>query len=78
MEIDALVGSIVELGRVTQIATPHIDAIFATISLLAKTLEEQHGRLRIESEPSTGTPAAAPVSAPAAAPTAAPYATPTA
>jgi 2-dehydropantoate 2-reductase len=78
MEIDALVGSIVELGRVTQIATPHIDAIFATISLLAKTLEEQHGRLRIESEPSISTPAAAALAAPIAAPAPAPHATPTA
>jgi 2-dehydropantoate 2-reductase len=49
MEIDALVGSIVELGRVTQVTTPHIDAIFAAVSLLAKTVGEHHGRVRIES-----------------------------
>ena len=53
MEIDALVGSIVELGRITKIATPHIDAIFSTISLLAMTVAEHHGRLRIETQAST-------------------------
>jgi 2-dehydropantoate 2-reductase len=52
MEIDALVGSIVELGRVTQVATPHIDAIFAAVSLLAKTVGEHHGRLRVEHQTS--------------------------
>jgi 2-dehydropantoate 2-reductase len=65
MEIDALVGSIVELGRVTQVATPHIDAIFATISLLAKTVGEQHGRMRIDTQTSQPAAISAPVTAPA-------------
>ncbi|OIQ98736.1 putative 2-dehydropantoate 2-reductase [mine drainage metagenome] len=47
-EIAALIGSVVELGRITDLPTPHIDAIYAAVSLLARTLQEQHGRLRIE------------------------------
>ena len=37
-EIDALVGSVVELGRLTQTPTPHIDAVYALTKLLATTL----------------------------------------
>jgi 2-dehydropantoate 2-reductase len=48
LELDALVGAVVELGRITGTPTPHIDAVFACASLLAKTLREQNGRLRIE------------------------------
>ena len=48
IEIEALVGSVAELGRMTNTPTPHIDAVYACASLLAKTLETQHGRLRIE------------------------------
>jgi 2-dehydropantoate 2-reductase len=39
-EIDALVGSVVELGRLTGTATPHIDAVYALAKLLAWTMEE--------------------------------------
>jgi 2-dehydropantoate 2-reductase len=48
IEIEALVGSVAELGRMTGVATPHIDAVYACASLLAKTLADQHGRLRVE------------------------------
>ncbi len=47
-EIAALVGSVVELGRITGVPTPHIDAIHACVSLLAETLTSAHGRLRVE------------------------------
>ena len=36
-EIDALVGSVVELGRLTRTHTPHIDAVYAVTKLLART-----------------------------------------
>jgi len=36
MEIDALVGSVQELGRVTAVPTPAIDAVLALVSLRAK------------------------------------------
>jgi 2-dehydropantoate 2-reductase len=42
LEIDALLGSVVELARLTQTPTPHIDTVFALTKLLAKTLEEQN------------------------------------
>ena len=48
LEIDALVGAVVELGRITRTPTPHIDAVSACASLLAKTLQGEKGRLRIE------------------------------
>jgi 2-dehydropantoate 2-reductase len=48
IEIEALVGSVAELGRMTGTPTPHIDAIYACASLLAKTLAIQHGRVRVE------------------------------
>jgi 2-dehydropantoate 2-reductase len=48
IELDALVGAVVELGRLTGTPTPHIDAVYACASLLAKTLVDQNGHLRIE------------------------------
>jgi 2-dehydropantoate 2-reductase len=53
LELDALVGAVVELGRVTGIPTPHIDAIYACVSLLAKTLQDQRGCLRVEPQAAT-------------------------
>ncbi len=40
-EVDALVGSVVELGRLTQTPTPHIDAVYALTKLLARTMEQE-------------------------------------
>ena len=37
-EIDALVGAVAELGRLTGTPTPHIDAIYASVKLLEQTL----------------------------------------
>ncbi|MGC1520335.1 MAG: 2-dehydropantoate 2-reductase [Steroidobacteraceae bacterium] len=42
LEIDALLGSVVELARLTDTATPHIDTVYALTKLLAKTLEEDN------------------------------------
>jgi 2-dehydropantoate 2-reductase len=42
-EIDALVGSVVELGRLTGTPTPHIDTAYALVKLLAKTIDDQKG-----------------------------------
>jgi len=49
LELEALVGSVVELGRITGTPTPTIAAIHAAAQLLAKTLGEQRGRLAIQS-----------------------------
>ena len=37
-EIDAIVGTVTELGRITQIPTPHLDSLYASVKLLEKTL----------------------------------------
>ena len=47
-EIDALVGSVVELGRLTETPTPHINATYALVKLLAKTMEEEKGRVKMQ------------------------------
>ena len=36
-EIDGLLGSVIELGRLTDISTPHLDAVYALVKLLART-----------------------------------------
>src|ERR1700722_5200272 len=40
LEIDALLGSVVELARLTRTPTPCIDTVYALTKLLGKTLEE--------------------------------------
>jgi len=47
IEADALIGSVIELGRITNIATPHLDSVYALVKLLNHTLQEQHGRLAV-------------------------------
>ncbi len=44
-EIDALVGAVVELARLTDMPTPHIDTVYSLVKLLARTMEEQRGRV---------------------------------
>jgi 2-dehydropantoate 2-reductase len=46
-EIDALVGSVVELGRLTNTPTPHIDTVYALVKLLGKTMAEERGLVRM-------------------------------
>jgi 2-dehydropantoate 2-reductase len=47
-EIDALVGAVVELARLTETPTPHIDTVYALVKLLARTMEEQRGRVCLQ------------------------------
>jgi 2-dehydropantoate 2-reductase len=47
-EIDALVGSVVELGRLTGTPTPHIDTVYALVKLLARTMDQENGRVRMQ------------------------------
>ena len=51
LELDALIGSVVELAALTQTSTPSIDAVYACTKLLAYTLDAQSGRLKIERNP---------------------------
>ncbi|GEP02800.1 2-dehydropantoate 2-reductase [Methylobacterium oxalidis] len=48
IELEALVGSVIELGRLTDTATPHIDTVYALLRLLARSLESANGRLSIQ------------------------------
>lgn len=41
LEVDALVGAVVELGRMTRTPTPYIDAVYALTKLLNKTAAEE-------------------------------------
>ena len=46
-EIDALVGAVVELARLTDTPTPHIDSVYALVKLLAKTMDEARGQVQL-------------------------------
>jgi 2-dehydropantoate 2-reductase len=48
LELDALVGAVIELGQVAGVPTPTIQAIYAATSLLARTVTAQQGRLAIQ------------------------------
>jgi 2-dehydropantoate 2-reductase len=45
LEIDALLGSVIDLARVTDTPTPHLDTVYALVKLLAKSQEEDRQRL---------------------------------
>ena len=47
LELQALVGSVMELGQITQTPTPTINAVYALTSLLAKNLQKHKATLRI-------------------------------
>jgi 2-dehydropantoate 2-reductase len=49
LELEALVGSVVELARITDTPTPTIYAIYAVTSLLSNTLTQQGGKLAMQS-----------------------------
>ncbi len=51
LELEALVGSVVELGRITETPTPTIQAVYAATRLLAQTLAAQRGRLAVQPQP---------------------------
>lgn len=48
LELEALVGSVRELGRITGTPTPTIDAVYALASLLGKTMADQRGKLPMQ------------------------------
>lgn len=54
LELEAMVGSVVEMARLTETPTPHIDAIYAVTCLLGKTLADHKGRLAIEGSAAHG------------------------
>jgi 2-dehydropantoate 2-reductase len=63
MEIDALIGAVSELGRLTDTPTPSIDAVHALIKLLDKTVQEEHLHVQarpMDPDPGTGDSGRAP------------------
>ena len=48
LELEALLGSVVELARITDTPTPNLDAIYAVTSLLSHTLTQQGGKLAVQ------------------------------
>jgi 2-dehydropantoate 2-reductase len=46
-EIDALVGAVIELGRVTNTPTPHINAVYACVKLLSQTMSSEKVAVRM-------------------------------
>ena len=46
-EVDALIGSVVEIARLTDTATPHIDAVHALVKLLATMMDRERGQLSL-------------------------------
>jgi 2-dehydropantoate 2-reductase len=44
LETDALLGSVVELARLTHTATPHLDSVYALTKLLGLSLDEMRAR----------------------------------
>jgi 2-dehydropantoate 2-reductase len=47
-EIDALVGSVAELARLTETPVPHIDAVYALVKLLAHTMATERAGVRLQ------------------------------
>jgi 2-dehydropantoate 2-reductase len=45
IEADALLGSVIELGRLVDVASPHLDTVYAVVKLLGETLAQQKARL---------------------------------
>lgn len=48
LEIDGMLGAVVELGEVTDTPTPALNAIYACVSLLSRTIDEEGVRIRAE------------------------------
>ena len=48
-EIDALVGSVIELGRMVNVPTPHIATAYALVKLLGRTMREEKVYIRANS-----------------------------
>ena len=52
-ELDALLGSVVELGRLTGTATPHIDTVYGLTHLLARAVTDARPDTRPDTRPVT-------------------------
>ena len=48
VEIDALIGSVIELGALTGVATPAVSAVYALMKLLDKTMADEHAKVVLQ------------------------------
>ena len=48
IEIDALIGSVIEMAELVDVPTPSIRAVHALLELLDKTLDEEHSRVVLQ------------------------------
>jgi 2-dehydropantoate 2-reductase len=48
LEVDALLGAVVELARLTDTPTPHLDTVYALTQLLAKGIQERRPEITYE------------------------------
>src|SRR5207237_794690 len=48
VEVDALIGSVIELGELTSTPTPAIRAVHALLRLLVKTMRDEHARVVLQ------------------------------
>jgi 2-dehydropantoate 2-reductase len=48
-EIDALVGAVIELGKITQVPTPHIETVYALMKLLSVRINDE--KLAVRAQP---------------------------
>ncbi|MFQ5775813.1 MAG: 2-dehydropantoate 2-reductase [Kiloniellaceae bacterium] len=48
LEVEALVGAVIELGRLTDTPSPHIDAVYACVKLLDRTMARHGARVAVE------------------------------
>ena len=47
LEADALLGSVIELARLVETPTPHLDSVYALVKLLDHELQNAHARLKM-------------------------------
>ena len=48
LELQAIMGAVVELGQLSGVATPGIDAIYALVKLLDKTMRDDHSAVQLQ------------------------------
>jgi 2-dehydropantoate 2-reductase len=54
IEIDALLGSVIELARLAKVATPHLDAVYAATKLLGETVAQKSAPPPSRASPTRG------------------------
>ena len=48
LEVEAILGAVVELGRLTRVPSPHVDAVYALVKLLDQTMGQEGAALPLK------------------------------